>query len=382
MWRILPSCCSATSSPIWSSSGNLVSMRCSWNRSMRSTPSVAQAHLAFLTQVWREAQHRPLIRPGAQQPGLGGDDQVVGVGVQRLADQLLGHVRPVRVGGVDEVDAHFDGAAQYADAFVVVGGRAPDALAGEAHCAESQAVDGQVAADDEGPRFPCYRSRGHPVEPTPKMSRWACETQRPRRLALDLCRGGRDRRAAARGLPPPTRVGCHRARASPLRGGGRRGNALGHAARRRGARGRDDAGRRSRLGGHRPPGPGRARRAAWSTSSTSPITAASRTGRCPATRSPVRSCSPSATTPHRRGLRGGDRVLPARHVVEQNRRSGHRADPTAGDRPLLEGSLEIAPDAESRTRSDGLTAGSRPETGGSGGTENRQARVNAVGSGS
>jgi hypothetical protein len=31
------------------------------------------------------------------------------VGVQRLADEVLGHERPVAVGGVDEVDAELDG---------------------------------------------------------------------------------------------------------------------------------------------------------------------------------------------------------------------------------------------------------------------------------
>ena len=42
-----------------------------------------------------------------------------------------------------------DGAAQHADAFVAVGGRAPDALTGDAHGAEAEAVDGQIAAEGE-----------------------------------------------------------------------------------------------------------------------------------------------------------------------------------------------------------------------------------------
>ena len=57
----------------------------------------AQAHLAFLTQVRREAEDRPLVGPGAQQAGLGRDDEPVRVGVQRLFDQFLGHVRAVGV---------------------------------------------------------------------------------------------------------------------------------------------------------------------------------------------------------------------------------------------------------------------------------------------
>ena len=47
-------------------------------------------------------------------------------------------------------DAEFDGAAQHPDAFVAVGRRAPHALAGQAHGAEAEPVDGQVAAESEG----------------------------------------------------------------------------------------------------------------------------------------------------------------------------------------------------------------------------------------
>ena len=110
----------------------------------------AQAHLALLAQVRREAEDRPLVGPGAQQAGLGRDDEPVRVRVQRLFDQLLGYVRAVGIRGVDEVHADLDEAAQYADALVVVGRRAPYALARQTHRAESQTIDGEVAADGEG----------------------------------------------------------------------------------------------------------------------------------------------------------------------------------------------------------------------------------------
>ena len=130
----------------------------------------AQAHLALLAQVGREAEHRPFVGPGAQQTGLGRDDDAVGIRVQRLADQFLGYVRAVGVRGVDEVDAEFDGAAQNADAFVAVGGRAPDALTGQAHGAESQAVDGEVAADGECSRCLSDALRGHFSDRTPRVT--------------------------------------------------------------------------------------------------------------------------------------------------------------------------------------------------------------------
>ena len=54
----------------------------------------SQAQFGFLTQVGREAQRDPHVGPGAQQARLGRDHQPV-VGMQRLADDLLGEVGAV-----------------------------------------------------------------------------------------------------------------------------------------------------------------------------------------------------------------------------------------------------------------------------------------------
>ena len=59
-------------------------------------------------------------------------------------------------------DAEFDRAAQHPDAFVAVGGRTPDALAGQAHGAEAEPVDGEVAADSEGSEL-CDGDDGTPT---------------------------------------------------------------------------------------------------------------------------------------------------------------------------------------------------------------------------
>jgi len=71
---------------------------------------VAQAQLGLLAQVLGTADRSPVAgtRPG--EPGLGRDDEIVGVRVQRLLDQFFGDERPVRVGRIDEVDAEFYGA--------------------------------------------------------------------------------------------------------------------------------------------------------------------------------------------------------------------------------------------------------------------------------
>ena len=63
--------------------------------------------------------------------------QAVGVGVQRLADELVDDVRPVVLRRVDVVDAELDGAAQDGERGVAVARRAEDAGAGELHRAES-----------------------------------------------------------------------------------------------------------------------------------------------------------------------------------------------------------------------------------------------------
>ena len=87
-----------------------------------------QAPVAGLAQVLRTPVGLPLVRPRPRQPALGGDDEIVGIGVQRLGDQDLAHVRAVGVGRVDEVDSEIDGPAQHGDGFVVVGRFAPDPL--------------------------------------------------------------------------------------------------------------------------------------------------------------------------------------------------------------------------------------------------------------
>jgi hypothetical protein len=110
----------------------------------------AQAHFTFLSQVGGEPEDRPLVGPGAQQAGLGRDDEPVRIGMQRLFDQLFRHIRAVGIRGVDEVHADLDEASQYPDALVAVIWRAPYALPRQAHRAETQTIDGQIAADGEG----------------------------------------------------------------------------------------------------------------------------------------------------------------------------------------------------------------------------------------
>jgi hypothetical protein len=107
-----------------------------------------QAHFAFLAQVGGVAHRNPHVGTGAQESGLGRDDQPV-VGMQRLADDLLGEVGPVGIGGVDEVHAEFHRSAQHPNGFVAVRRRPPDTLAGQAHGTVTEPVDGEITAESE-----------------------------------------------------------------------------------------------------------------------------------------------------------------------------------------------------------------------------------------
>ena len=65
--------------------------------------------------------------------------------MQRVVDELVDDVGAVVLRGVDVVDAELDRAAQDGAGGVEVAGRAEDALAGELHGAEADAVDGLVS---------------------------------------------------------------------------------------------------------------------------------------------------------------------------------------------------------------------------------------------
>ena len=76
---------------------------------------------------------------------LADECEVVRVGMERLADEFVGHVGSVELRGVDVVDAEFDGPAQHGDRLIVVAGRAEDSGSGELHRTETDAENREVA---------------------------------------------------------------------------------------------------------------------------------------------------------------------------------------------------------------------------------------------
>ena len=69
--------------------------------------------------------------------------------MQRLGDQLLAYLRAVGLGRIDQIDAELDGAAEHGQRLFAIARRSEDAVAGDPHRAEAEAVDREIAADGE-----------------------------------------------------------------------------------------------------------------------------------------------------------------------------------------------------------------------------------------
>ena len=149
MCRILPSDCSAASSPIWSSNGTFGSIRCSCSRSMRSTPRCRR----FSSTSCRRYSGRPtgIHCPGPcrVKPTLVAMTRSSGYGCSASRIKRVGDERAVGVGGVDQRHAELDGAPQHADRLRRVRRVAPDSLSGELHGAVAEPVHRQVTAERE-----------------------------------------------------------------------------------------------------------------------------------------------------------------------------------------------------------------------------------------
>ena len=121
----------------------------------------ARAHVRRLAEVVPvpDGTHVGVLRATADEPALGSDHEVVRIGMQSLADELLVGVRAVGVGRVDEGHARGDNLSQQRDALVMVGVFAPDLRSGQLHRPVTDAPNGQVGADGHG--FIDVRDSGH-----------------------------------------------------------------------------------------------------------------------------------------------------------------------------------------------------------------------------
>jgi len=84
------------------------------------------------------------VRP-AHRAHLGHDHEVIGIGMKRLANELVGDVRAIVIAGVDMVDPLRHRLAKHGEGRMAIPRRAEHARSGELHGAVAQTVHGAVA---------------------------------------------------------------------------------------------------------------------------------------------------------------------------------------------------------------------------------------------
>lgn len=110
---------------------------------------VPQVELDLLAEVFGPAQRGPFVGTLAAESHLAGDHETVGVGVQRLTNEAIGHERPVGIGRIDERDAKLCRATKHRNGTVMIDRFAPHSEPGKLHRPETEPIDDQIAADEE-----------------------------------------------------------------------------------------------------------------------------------------------------------------------------------------------------------------------------------------
>ena len=113
-------------------------------------PQVPEAQLHALHEILGPAEQAPCVRPAAGHAALRADHQRRRVRRQGVADDLLGELGPVGVGGVDVLDAGVHGGVQDRRRPLGVEGRTPGVRSDDVGGAVADAGDRKVAAEDPG----------------------------------------------------------------------------------------------------------------------------------------------------------------------------------------------------------------------------------------
>src|SRR6476620_10655549 len=129
-----------------------------------------QTSLARCLEMFGPAVDWPPVRAGPLVSPFRGDDEVIGIAVEGLGNQCLAHVRPVRIGRVDEVHTEFDRPLEYRFGDLTIRRLTPDPRAGYPHRAETEPVDRQIATDAHRPRIGRGRRVGHGRAPFAKVA--------------------------------------------------------------------------------------------------------------------------------------------------------------------------------------------------------------------
>lgn len=149
------------------------------------TAELTEVLLDLPPQLFGPGPGQPLTGRVTARPDLGDDDHVVRAGPQRPVDQLVRGTQRREVEGrrVDVIDTELHRAAQHGDGPVAVararGVVERRALLRQAHGAQSNAVDCQVA-QLPGARRRCRKGlRGHAAHPSVRIARSAPARGRP-----------------------------------------------------------------------------------------------------------------------------------------------------------------------------------------------------------
>ena len=104
-------------------------------------PEVAKVVVDGVSQLLTRKRRRPRLIRSAAGANLGHDHQALGIGMQRLLNDLIGDMRAVVVAGIDVVHACGDGLAQNRSGGLKVTRRAIDLRTCQLHRSVSHAVD-------------------------------------------------------------------------------------------------------------------------------------------------------------------------------------------------------------------------------------------------
>src|SRR5262245_63811929 len=96
-----------------------------------------------IDQFLARKSRNPRLVGSAASAHLGDDHQTVRIRVERLLDNLIGHMRTIVIACVDVVHASFDGPSQDSDRAIKIAWRSKDFWTCQLHCAITHAVDNQ-----------------------------------------------------------------------------------------------------------------------------------------------------------------------------------------------------------------------------------------------
>ena len=111
----------------------------------RIEPETAEIVVHRALKLGRRHRRDPRCVGAAPGADLGDDDEIVGIGVERLADQLVGDIGAVIVAGVDVIDAARHRLAQHRDRARAVLRRPEHSRSRELHRAIAHALHDAVA---------------------------------------------------------------------------------------------------------------------------------------------------------------------------------------------------------------------------------------------